>query len=176
MNRVILVLPLIALAACSAEPGQATAPTTTPTAPATSVDAPVTAPPAPEPSADGPCPYLDDADVADANGQRVSAVRISADDPPACFFYRADGDVQLAVRIYQGEPAVATAVVDAAVPVATSNPARSPAGWQGGSLSGDDGAVYAVAKDGAAVVVTTNQEQTIKARRITETVIDSLGM
>ncbi|GAA4431466.1 hypothetical protein GCM10023148_36590 [Actinokineospora soli] len=134
------------------------------------------APPAPEPSAGGPCPYLESAVVADANGQRVGEVKTSDGDPPACFFYRSDGNLQLTVRVYTGEADVAKAVVDQAAPVAESNPAQSPAGWKGGSLAGDEGAVYAVAKDGAAVVVSTNQEQTIKARRITETVIENLGL
>nr|WP_082860431.1 DUF2020 domain-containing protein [Alloactinosynnema sp. L-07] len=134
-------------------------------------------PPAPEAVADGPCPYLESGDVAEANGQRVTKVRISADKPhPACFFYRPDGSVQLTVRIYAGEAGVAKAVVDEAAPVATSDPAKSPQGWKGGSLSGEKGAVYAVAKEGTAVVVTTNQAQTIKARRIVEAVITTLGL
>ncbi|WP_436502153.1 DUF2020 domain-containing protein [Actinokineospora sp. HUAS TT18] len=137
----------------------------------------VVAPAVPEAVADGPCPYLESGDVAEANGQRVTKVRISADKPhPACFFYRPDGSVQLTVRIYAGEPAVAKAIVDEAAPVATSDPAKSPQGWKGGSLSGEKGAVYAVAKEGTAVVVTTNQAQTIKARRIVEAVVGKLGL
>ncbi|MFC5285515.1 DUF2020 domain-containing protein [Actinokineospora guangxiensis] len=179
MNRALLVLPLIALAACTAAPAQDPAPQpqpTTPPARTTTAQAPGTPPPAPEPSADGQCPYLESAEVADANGQRVGGVKISDGKPPSCFFYRSDGSLQLSVRVFTGEPALAEAVVDEAAPVATSNPATAPAGWEGGSLAGDDGAVYAVAKGGTAVVVTSNQEQTIKARRITESVIESLGL
>lgn len=174
MNRAILVLPLIAVAACTAAPTPEPAPPPTATTRTTTPAA--TAPPAPKPSADGPCPYLESAAVADANGQRVGGVKVSDGDPPTCFFYRSDGNLQLTVRVYTGEPAVAEAVVDEAAPVEESNPAKSPAGWEGGSLGGDEGAVYAVAKAGTAVVVSTNQEQTIKARRIAESVIDALGL
>ncbi|WP_189209002.1 MULTISPECIES: DUF2020 domain-containing protein [Actinokineospora] len=175
MNRVLLVLPLVAVAACTANPAPGPAPTTPPET-TTTASPPAEAPPAPEPSADGPCPYLETEEVANANGQRVGSVKTSDGDPPSCFFYRPDGSVQLTVRIYSGDEAAAKAVVDEAAPVDSSNPANAPAGWKGGSLAGDDGALYAVAKDGTAVVVSTNQEQTIKARRITETVIKNLGL
>jgi hypothetical protein len=134
-------------------------------------------PAAPEPVADGPCPYLESAFVAEANGQRATKVRISADKPhPACFFYRADGTVQLTVRVYVGEAKQAKAMVDEAAPIADSNPASSPAGWKGGAIGADKGSVYAVAKEGTAVVVTTNQAQSIKARRVAEKAITTLGL
>lgn len=138
---------------------------------------PAVAAPAPQPSADGPCPYLDDKDVADINGQRVYSVRVSADQPhPACFFYRADGSVQLRTWIVAATPEVARATVDAAAPVATSDLAELPGGWSGGSQPNSDGAVFAVSQQGTAVVVTTNQQQTIKARRIAEQVIGALRL
>lgn len=178
MKRAILAAPLLAVVACGGPQAPEQTPATQTTAEvAPSSAAPAQAPPEPEPAADGPCPYLDSAVVADANGQRVTKVRTSVDKPqPACFFYRPDGSVQLTVRVYQGEPAVAKALVDAAAPIDSSNPAQSPTGWKGGSVSGEEGAVYAVAKEGDAVVVTTNQAQTIKARRVTETVIENLGL
>lgn len=180
MRRVVIfAASLFALSACTVKPVTSTVPDSTVEVPASTPVAPASAqaPAAPEPVADGPCPYLESAAVADANGQRVTKVRISADKPhPACFFYRPDGTVQLTVRIYVGEPAVATAIVDEAAPRATSDPARSPQGWKGGSLSGEKGAVYAVAKDKVAVVVTSNQAQTIKARRIVEAVVTELGL
>ena len=184
MNRVLLTaLPSLlvvgVLTACgAAEP--AAGPTTGPTsavAKTTTTTPPAGPPPAPEPAADGQCPYLASSVVQEANGQLVRKVRLSADQPdPACFFYADASDVQLSVWVFTGEPATAKAVVDRAVPVAESSPASSPAGWTGGSLSGDTGAVYAVAKDGNAVVVTSNQQQTIKARRIAETVVGNLGL
>lgn len=133
-------------------------------------------PPAPEPVAAGPCPYLQTMWVARTNGQRVSKVRTSSGEPPACFFYTLSGKQQLMVRVYTGEPAVATAIVNSAAPVERSNPASQPAGWEGGYLSTADGAVYAVAHDGTAVVVTTNQKLSVKAREVVERTVESLGL
>jgi len=120
------------------------------------------------------CPYLDNAFVANANGQRVSTVEVSDGDPPTCFFYALSGKLQLTVRVYTGDPAVATALVDEAAPVNTSNPATDPPGWQGGYAALPDGAVYAVAKDGTAVIVTTDQQQTVKARTVARQAIAGL--
>jgi hypothetical protein len=115
--------------------------------------------------------------VADSNGQHVSKVRVSADQPhPACFFYRPDGKVQLTVQVYVGQPDVATALVNKVAPVETSNPAADPTGWKGGYQSTDDGAVYAVSKGGAAVVATTNQKQSVKARSVVRKAITALKL
>lgn len=133
-------------------------------------------PAAPEPQAAGPCPYLDTAWVARTNGQRVSKVRVSDGDPPACFFYALDGSQQATVRIFKGEPAVAEALVNQVAPIAASNPADEPAGWKGGYLATDTGAVYAVAKQGTAVVATSNQKQSVKAREVAEQAITALGL
>ncbi|OQO90723.1 hypothetical protein B1813_14355 [Saccharomonospora piscinae] len=132
-------------------------------------------PPEPRPENEAPCPYLDSERVAQVNGQRVGSVSTSSDDPPACFFLRPDGETQLTVRVYTGEPDVARGLVDAAAPVATSNPTSQPTGWEGGYESDDDGAVYAVAQDGDAVVITTNQPQSVKARTVATEVISALG-
>ena len=119
--------------------------------------------------------------MADANGQHVTKVRISADKPhPTCFFYRPDGAVQMTVRVYVGDTKTAKTLVDEAAPIATSNPATSPAGWKGGLLTQDKGtdkgSVYAVAKDGSAVIVKSNQAQSTKSRRVAEKAITSLGL
>lgn len=184
MNRVLLTaLPSLlvvgALAACGAgDPVPAPSAGTTTSAAATTTTTQPAGPPAvPEPTVDGQCPYLASSAVQEANGQLVRKVRLSADQPnPACFFYANATEVQLSVWVFQGEPATAKAVVDRAAPIADSNPATAPAGWNGGSLTTDGGAVYAVAKGGNAVVVTSNQKQTIKARTIAETVVGNLGL
>lgn len=177
MKRVLLLGPVLlaALTACTVKPVENNN-VATENLSTTTDEAPVQLPPDPEPTADGPCPYLDEAYVEETNGQRVASVRTSADDPPACFFYRPDDNVQLTVRVYSGEEQVARGLVDAAAPVASSNPAELPGGWEGGSESRDTGAVYAVAKGGTAVVVTTNQEQTIKAKQIAQESITALGL
>ncbi|QWF80415.1 DUF2020 domain-containing protein [Amycolatopsis sp. CA-230715] len=134
-------------------------------------------PPDPQPSKPGPCPYLDNAFVSDANGQRVSKAQVSADAPhPACFFYALTGKLQLTAWVYTGTKEVARALVDKVAPVATSSPATEPPGWQGGYQPTDAGAVYAVAKEGTAVVVTTNQKQTVKARTVVKQVIAKLAL
>lgn len=133
--------------------------------------------PAPRPVAEGQCDYLPAGAVEAVNGERVGAVQISADRPyPACFFLRGDGAVQLRSWIVVDTPEVARATVDAVAPVATSDLAELPGGWSGGSQPTADGAVFAVARHGTAVVVTTNQHQTISARRIAGQVIATLGL
>jgi UPF0176 protein len=179
-RALILLVPLaIAAAACSkpqpAPQSGYTGGSTAPTQPATST---VAAPPtSPVPAADGKCPYLENSFVADANGQRVGKAKISADKPhPACFFYRSDGKIQLTAQVYVGQPEQARALVDQAAPVATSDPAKLSSGWTGGSQSSKTGAVFAVAKEGTAVVISTNQAQTIKAKRIAEKAIEALNL
>ena len=137
-------------------------------------------PPAPQPAADGPCRYLPAQSVQAANGERVVSVRISATGPdqpyPACFFLTANGTVQLRTWIVVATPKAARAIVDAAAPVNTSDLAELPGGWSGGSQPTAEGAVFAVARQGTAVVITTNQRQTIGARRIAEQVITALRL
>ncbi|WP_199430660.1 DUF2020 domain-containing protein [Qaidamihabitans albus] len=177
MRRLVLLgaVATALLAGCSGTGAGESTESTPPPAPGSSAAAPL--PAAPEPTEDGPCPYLDDAFVSRSNGQQVSEVRTSADEPhPACFFYRPDGEVQLTVRVYTGDPAVATGLVDEAAPVDSSNPTEQPPGWRGGYESSDDGAVYAVAKDGNAVIVTTNQQQSVKARTVATQAISTLGI
>lgn len=174
----ILVVPLLAaLVACDAKPeGQPSPPPVTSTEQQVS-PTPTGPPPSPEPVADGPCPYLKTAFVSEANGQRVGKVKVSADKPnPACFFYRSDNSVQLTVQVFVGDPRQAKALVDQAAPIATANKAEEPPGWKGGAESTKKGAVYAVAKAGTAVVVTTNQTQTIKAKRVAEQTIETLAL
>jgi UPF0176 protein len=134
----------------------------------------------PTPVADGLCRYLPAAAVQAANGERVVAVRISGTSPtqpqPACFFLAANGTVQLRTWIVVASPPVARATVDAAAPMASSDLAALPGGWSGGSQPTTDGAVFAVSRQGTAVVITTNQRQTIGARRIAEQVIAALGL
>jgi UPF0176 protein len=169
---------LIVLAACSAQNTEDEPEVIDPPSTEVSTETSVAAnpPPVAEPTEEGPCPYLDDAFIEETNGQRVGDTKISTDETPACYFYRSDGDVQLAIQIYSGEPAVAAAFVDQVAPVDTANPAELPGGWAGGAQPTDVGAVYAVAKEGTAVVVVTNQEQTLKAKIVAQEAISTLGL
>jgi hypothetical protein len=180
MRRAALTaVPLLAacavVAACGPD-STAGAPTTA--APTTTSAPAVAVPPLPTPATTGSCPYLDKVTAEDANGQHVTSVKLSAKDgqsEPSCFFYRPDGSWQLTVWVYDGSTAVAKAIVNQEAPVATSNPATDPAGWTGGSEPTQTGATYAVAKGGRAIVVLSNQKQTIKTRVVTDHVVSSLG-
>lgn len=107
-------------------------------------------------------------------------MRISGTGPdqprPACFFLTYHDTVQLRTWIVVSTPQVARATVDAVAPVASSDLADLPGGWSGGSQPTADGAVFAVSRQGTAVVITTNQRQTIGARQIAEQVITALGL
>lgn len=177
MKRALLLPLLGVLAACGTEVVQTTPVPATPTTQVTTTtSAAPTVPPAPQPAADGTCPYLATTFVAEANGQRVPKVKLSTDQPhPACFFYANATEIQLTVRVYVGDERIAKKIVNEAAPDG-SQPASSPAGWTGGYVSNDNGVVYAVAKSDAAVVVTSNQKQSIKARRIAETAITNLKL
>lgn len=169
----------IATVSCDDRPGTTTPSEHGPSAPAAPSAVRPEPPPAPQPVADGPCPYLPAAAVQSANGERVVAVRISGTGPeqpqPACFFIAGNGTVQLRTWIVVASPQVARATVDAVAPVASSDLAELPGGWSGGSQPTADGAVFAVARQGTAVVITTNQRQTIGARQIAEQVTTALG-
>lgn len=176
---------LLALAgtACATQAAGTAIPVTagTPVVPPSSRPAstqPPPPPPEPTPARRAPCPYLEDEFIEQTNGQRVGKTQISADEPyPACFFYRSDGNEQLRVRVVSGlEPATARAMVDRAAPVDSSDPATLPGGWEGGKQPTDSGAVFAVYKGGAAVIVVGNQQQTIKVSRIAEQVITELNL
>ncbi|SDH56679.1 protein of unknown function [Lentzea fradiae] len=177
MKRALLLPLLGVLAACGTDVAQnVPVPTTQTQQVTTTTSAAPTVPPAPQPATDGTCPYLATSFVAEANGQRVPKVKLSTDEPhPACFFYANATEIQLTVRVYVGDESVAKLIVNEAAPDG-SQPASAPAGWTGGYVSGDTGVVYAVSKGDAAVVVTTNQQQSIKARRITEEAIKGLKL
>lgn len=182
------LVPLVLLVACGtgADPGPTAAPPAASAAsPAPSTAAPSTvddaAPPVPAPATEADCPYLTAADVAALNGQKVLTTLVDGSTPPACAFTGLDGRVQLTVWVLRATgPAQATAVVDRAAPVGSTDPASEPAGWtggRGGAGTGDlGGAVYAVADGSTAVVVTTNQEQSLKAQRVAEQVVATLAL
>ncbi len=182
MRRAVVPLVLLGavLAACGPTKTVAGGPVSTITSHVVVTGPSVAVPPAPQPAAGAPsCPYINTQDAADDNGQHIGAVKISSaadgQPHPTCFFYRPDGHLQLTVRVYVGNPNVATALVNQAAPIATSNPENAPTGWAGGSMALRDGAVYAIAKGGDAIVVTSNQLQTIKCKLVAVQVVAGLG-
>lgn len=124
------------------------------------------------------CPYLDSQFVADTNGQRMMAVGIDTRfDIPACVFWSYEDAPQAQVLVRQmASPAEAQQVVDWAAPVDATSPANEPAGWTGGRNGDDSGAVYAVQKENIAVVVWSDQQQSVKAESIAVAAIENLGL
>jgi hypothetical protein len=140
----------------------------------------VSVPPLLPPARSASCPVVSSQEVTYDNAEAVGVVKVSetpAGQPyPVCYFYRAmNGQLGMMVRVYVGDAAVATALVDQAAPVATSNPASEPPGWSGGSMSSQQGAVYAVSHGGTAVIVTSNMTQTIKCRDVATAVVTYLN-
>lgn len=126
------------------------------------------------------CPYLSAQWVADTNGQRMTGLGIDQRfSTPACVFWSFPEEPQLTV-IVREMPTVeeAIAVVDWAAPIDSTEPAEEPEGWSGGRRGGREtsGALYAVQKDTTAVVVFTNQQQSLKAQLVAEEVITNLGL
>ncbi len=174
-----VLLAAATLAGCSSQP-QAVPGTAAPS-PTTSSKAPTStsavAPGDPVAATTAQCPYLSSDFVADANGEKVTKVMLSADKPhPACFFYSFGNDKQLVVQVYVGDAGAATALVNKAAPIDTSDKADLPGGWNGGSEATSTGAVFAVSKAGAAVVAYTDQKQTIKAKQVVKQAIAALGL
>lgn len=126
------------------------------------------------------CPYLDTAWVAETNGQRVTGLGVDKRfTTPACVFWSFPEEPQLTVMVREmGSIDEAIAVVDWAAPIDTTEPAEEPLGWSGGRRGGSNGpgALYAVQKDSTAVVVFTNQDQSLKAQLVAEEVIGNLGL
>lgn len=143
--------------------------------------------PTPLPAArESSCPYLTDDQLILLTGQRNGPTRVIDTAPqPICLFRRSDEGWMAAVRIFRAADAAgAAAIVDAHIPVADSSPADQPATWTGGYTALPDGstdypesrAVYGVSKGEYAVIVWTNQPQTVKARRVVIATIENLGL
>ena len=178
MRRIAFgLLPVMVLAGCSGGPsGSAETGVAQSPAPSSAAVAPVSA--GVNAVQDGPCPYLDAQVVADLNGQKVLRTAVDPSfDPVACQFWSYGDAPQLTVLVrHMGSVDDARAVVDHYAPIGSTSPASSPAGWDGGRGPVDGGAVYAVSKDDAAVVITTDQEQSVKAELVAEEVIRNLGL
>lgn len=129
------------------------------------------------------CPYLDTEWVSDTNGQRTLGVGIDERfDTPACVFwsYPEEPHLTVIVRDMPDEDA-AIAVVDWAAPIDATEPAEDPEGWSGGRAGAGlvpdrTGSLYAVQKEDKAVVVFTNQDQSLKAELVATEVITRLGL
>ncbi|APT93449.1 hypothetical protein CPHO_11720 [Corynebacterium phocae] len=124
------------------------------------------------------CPYLDTQWVANTNGQKMTR---QATDPrfetPACIFWSYPDAPQATVIVrHLDSVEQARAAVDWAAPIDGTEPV-SDNGWEGGrGVLGPELAVYAVQKGPTAVLVWTNQVQTLKAELIAQEAIKNLGL
>ena len=166
----VLLFAAVALAGCAQENSELIdVPTSTP----------ISLPPEePLNTTPGPCPYLEVEFVEHTNGQRVTGTGTDDRfDPPACVFLTYGEEPQLEVTVHHTDSVEeARAVVDRAAPVDSTDLADSPAGWSGGRSGGEDGALYAVSKDTVAVVVRSNQAESVKAQAVAEEVITNLSL
>lgn len=179
MRRAVFLAALgLLLVGCGPHIAGTAAPASRVTTHVTVPPAKAAVPPALPPATTAACPFLDTDEVQNDNGQHVGSVKISSASDgqphPVCYFYRPDGHLQMTVRVYVGSPAVATAMVNQAAPIATSDPASQPGGWSGGSMALPNGAVYAIANGGTAIVVISNQLQTIKCKLVATAVVAKL--
>lgn len=123
------------------------------------------------------CPYLDTQWVADTNGQKMTRWGVDKRfGTPACVFWSYPEDPQATV-IVREMPSVeeARAVVDAAAPVNETELAEFD-GWSGGRGVFEEHSVFAVQKDTHAVLVWSNQLQTLKPQLIAQEAIARLGL
>ncbi|WP_291313882.1 DUF2020 domain-containing protein [Corynebacterium sp. UBA2622] len=182
-----LAAAALVLAGCA---GGSDAPSPTPEppladapAPAPDQGLPVDAMPATDRAGFTECPYLDTQWVADTNGQRVTGAGTDTRfDTPACQFWSYPEEPQLTVVVrHMRSPEEARAVVDWATPVAVTDPASQPSGWNGGRAGGGQvpgyaGAIYSVAKGPVAVSVWSNQQESVKTQAVAEETIARLGL
>lgn len=142
-------------------------------------EAAVPAPPG-TPEGTQACPYIDSVWLENTTGQKFTGVGLDERfDPPACVFWSFEDVPQATVLVRKmTNNADAVAVVDSHAPIDATLKAQDPQGWSGGRRGGDEtsGALYAVWKDEKAVVVHTNQDQSIKAQQIAEETIRNLGL
>lgn len=125
-----------------------------------------------EPVASAECPYLSVDEASRLNGELATDVRIDDRvDPAACFFYSADGAVQLTTTVYSVESEErATELVDGSAPVGESERSDVEGGWTGGRSGGPGGALVALARGTQVLAVQSTQEQSVKVQRVAELV------
>ncbi len=159
--------------------GSSATPTATSTGSSATSSAPTTtaAPTSAEPvTTEADCPYLETTFVEDTVGQRtptVTTTGVPGGPPPTCTFDKPNGEPALVVEISQAADAVAaqTAAVERVAPLGGT--AVRDIGDGGGIAVGPQ-TVLAVADGTLVVVVTVNQESSLQAREIAQTVVGAV--
>jgi len=174
--RLAIVLGLAAgllLAGCEtagqeaplASPTRTAPPTTAPGTPAR------TRPPV---TVDAPCPYASAATVMDIVGQHIARTTVTSTTPhPGCAFYRPNGEkaADLAVSVLASATAAQAEAIRLTGPGA--NPVDSVADGGTVAITGD-GALLAVSKARALVVVRINQPVSLEAIELAKLVVARL--
>jgi len=180
--RLAIVLGLAAgllLAGCDggnreAAPAPSTqAATPTATRAATPTRTPPTRTPPPV-TVEAPCPYADAATVRDIVGQHIARVTVTRTTPhPGCAFYRPNGEkaADLAVSVLASATAAQAEAIRLTGPGA--NPVDSVADGGTVAITGD-GALLAVSKARALVVVRINQPVSLEAIELAKLVVARL--
>ena len=172
------LLPLLALATFGIAGCDSSAPTPAPTstvAPGSAEAPEVNVSQTAEVNDWSDCPYIDPGWLEETNGQRLTKQGVDTRFlTPACVFWSYQDDPQATV-IVRDMPTVedARAAVDWAAPIDATEPASFD-GWEGGRGVVNEHAVYAVQKDTHAVLVWSNQQQTVKSEQIAHEAIANL--
>lgn len=125
-----------------------------------------------EPVADAECPYLTTDEVTELNGVAATDVRIDDGvEPPACFFYDADGAVHLTTTVYTVASAERAAeLVEESAPAGEAEPAEAEGGWTGGRTQGPGSSLLVIARDARVLAVQSTQEDSAAVQQIAELV------
>ncbi len=163
--------PVPTTSAPSSAPTTAATARPTRTVPRTSASARPTPPPV---TVDGPCPYADVPTVMDIVGQHIARTTVTKTTPhPGCAFYRPNAEraADVAVSVLATAAAARTRAVR--LPGAGANPVDSVADGGAVAITGD-GAVLAVSKGRALVVVRINQPVSLEAVELAKLVVAKL--
>jgi hypothetical protein len=157
----------------SSHPPATSAPAATSTPPAKPKLPASTAPTPPPAPVEGTCPYLGSDAVQDIVGQHITRTTVTATKPhPGCTFYRPNGELAADIQVSQ-----------LATPRAAQTKAIQLGGKGASGLTGrdvgdggvvtitDTGALLAVSKGRALVVVRINQQISLEARELATYVV-----
>jgi hypothetical protein len=123
---------------------------------------------------DGPCPYADVAAVMDIIGQHIARSTVTTTTPhPGCAFYRPNAEkaAEIAVSVLPSATAAQTLAIR--LPGRGANPVDSVGDGGTVAITGD-GAVLAVSKGPALVVVRINQRVSLEAVELARLVVAKL--
>ncbi|HEY6748272.1 MAG TPA: DUF2020 domain-containing protein [Mycobacteriales bacterium] len=120
---------------------------------------------------DGPCPYADRATVMDIIGQHLDRTTVTSTTPhPGCAFYRPNGEKAAEIAVSVLPTAAAAQARAITLPGRGANPVDTVA--DGGMVAiTAGGAVLAVSKGPALVVVRINQRISLEAVEIAKLVV-----